>query len=169
MRNDLTVREQQARSESEDQFAAVAKAHHACEYPLRWSMAVFVNDTSDAASHPALAPGLYIVATPIGNLNDITLRAVDVLKRCDAVACEDTRVTGRLLSLLGVSEAERPRLVAHHAHDVRAIPKLLERVMEQVVEETRRYAPDVPICLHVPVDLRRAGERGSAGRGEDPF
>ena len=67
-------------------------------------MAVFVNDTSDAASHPALAPGLYIVATPIGNLNDITLRAVDVLKRCDAVACEDTRVTGKLMRHLGLSK-----------------------------------------------------------------
>ena len=67
-------------------------------------MAVFVNDTSDAASHPALAPGLYIVATPIGNLNDIALRAVDVLKRCDAVACEDTRVTGKLLRHLGLSK-----------------------------------------------------------------
>ncbi|MEL7689648.1 16S rRNA (cytidine(1402)-2'-O)-methyltransferase [Citromicrobium bathyomarinum] len=67
-------------------------------------MAVYVNDTSDAASHPALAPGLYIVATPIGNLNDITLRAVDVLKRCDAVACEDTRVTGKLMRHLGLSK-----------------------------------------------------------------
>lgn len=67
-------------------------------------MAVHVNDTSDAASHPALAPGLYIVATPIGNLNDITLRAVDVLKRCDAVACEDTRVTGKLMRHLGLSK-----------------------------------------------------------------
>jgi len=67
-------------------------------------MAVNVNDTSDAASHPALAPGLYIVATPIGNLNDITLRAVDVLKRCDAVACEDTRVTGKLMRHLGLSK-----------------------------------------------------------------
>ena len=104
MRNDLTAGEQQACSKGEDQAAAVAKAHHACEYPLRWSMAVFVNDTSDAASHPALAPGLYIVATPIGNLNDITLRAVDVLSRCDGVACEDTRVTGRLLQHLGLKQ-----------------------------------------------------------------
>ena len=52
----------------------------------------------------ALPAGLYIVATPIGNLGDITLRAVETLRRCDGVACEDTRVTGKLLKHLGFSK-----------------------------------------------------------------
>ncbi len=51
-----------------------------------------------------LKPGLYIVATPIGNLGDITLRAAEVLRACDAVACEDTRVTGKLMKHIGASK-----------------------------------------------------------------
>jgi 16S rRNA (cytidine1402-2'-O)-methyltransferase len=52
----------------------------------------------------SLPAGLYIVATPIGNLGDITVRAADVLARCDAVACEDTRVTRKLIQHLGLAK-----------------------------------------------------------------
>jgi len=69
-----------------------------------------------------LAAGLYLVATPIGNLRDVTLRALDVLAGCDVIACEDTRITRRLLDRYGIetpltryddhsSEADRNRLV----------------------------------------------------------
>lgn len=71
----------------------------------------------------SLSPGLYIVATPIGNLGDITRRAVEVLQGASAVACEDTRVTGKLLNHLGLKkrmiryddhagESDRERLLA---------------------------------------------------------
>lgn len=62
-----------------------------------------------------LAPGLYIVATPIGNLEDITLRALRVLRSVDRIACEDTRQTQKLLSHFGISV---PTLSCH-AHNER--------------------------------------------------
>jgi 16S rRNA (cytidine1402-2'-O)-methyltransferase len=72
-----------------------------------------------------LAPGLYVTATPIGNAADITLRALNILRKCDAIVAEDTRVTSRLLSLYGIS---RPLLV-YNDHNARSMrPKLLEKL-----------------------------------------
>lgn len=69
-----------------------------------------------------LAPGLYVVATPIGNLRDITLRALDVLAAADLVLAEDTRVSGKLLSAFGLSK-KLERYDEHAAE--RARPKIL--------------------------------------------
>src|SRR5215470_6339027 len=76
---------------------------------------------------PTLAGGLYIVATPIGNLRDITLRALEVLAAADLVACEDTRVTRRLLDHYGIATPVTP----YHDHNAeQARPKLLRRLAE---------------------------------------
>src|SRR5258705_1297336 len=69
----------------------------------------------DIKQAAALEPGLYVVATPIGNLGDITLRALDVLRRADTIAAEDTRNTRGLLNHFGIAG----KLVALHEHNER--------------------------------------------------
>ena len=65
---------------------------------------------------PPLAPGLYVVATPIGNLRDITIRALETLATASAILCEDTRMSARLLDHYGI----KGRRIALHEHNERA-------------------------------------------------
>jgi 16S rRNA (cytidine1402-2'-O)-methyltransferase len=76
----------------------------------------------EAAKAPA---ALYLVATPIGNLADISLRALEVLARCDVIACEDTRVTRKLTERYGIATPLTP----YHEHNAaEARPKILARL-----------------------------------------
>lgn len=78
----------------------------------------------------SLSPGLYIVATPIGNLGDLTPRAADVLARADVIAAEDTRVTAGLLRHIG---ARRP-MTPYHDHNADAVrPALVARMATEAV------------------------------------
>src|SRR5690348_1593972 len=81
------------------------------------------NEASRTVSTSKPAPGLYIVATPIGNLEDVTRRAERILATADLVLCEDTRVTAKLLRHLGVKTPLQP----YHEHNAaRVRPRLLE-------------------------------------------
>ena len=76
---------------------------------------------------PKLAPGLYVIATPIGNLRDVTLRALEILAAADLVACEDTRVSRKLLDRYGI---KRPLTPYHDRNAEKARPKLLGALAE---------------------------------------
>ncbi len=75
----------------------------------------------------SLEPGLYLVATPIGNLEDITLRAIRVLKQADVIACEDTRQTQKLLNHYGIAT----RTVSYHEHNEASRAAELIRELEK--------------------------------------
>src|ERR1700742_1797466 len=78
---------------------------------------------------PNAAAGLYLVATPIGNLGDITLRALETLAGVDIIACEDTRITRRLTERYGISALLKP----YHEHNAAlARPKILEKLAQGV-------------------------------------
>ena len=74
-----------------------------------------------------LAPGLHVVATPIGNLGDITLRALATLAAAETVLCEDTRMSGKLMERFAI----RTRLSPYHEHNARDVrPEILERLKQ---------------------------------------
>ncbi|MFO1112682.1 MAG: ribosomal RNA small subunit methyltransferase I [Rhodospirillales bacterium] len=95
--------------------------------------------SSKSPSGPdALAPGLYLVATPVGNAEDLSLRALQVLQSVDAIACEDTRVTARLLA-------------------IREISRPLRRYDEHTADKARTGAAGADRCgrAHRPCQRRR--------------
>jgi 16S rRNA (cytidine1402-2'-O)-methyltransferase len=80
-----------------------------------------------AIDAPTLAGGLHVVATPIGNLRDITLRALETLAAADLIACEDTRVTRKLIDHYGITTPLTP----YHEHNAaEARPKILARLAD---------------------------------------
>ena len=78
-----------------------------------------------AANRGDLAAGLYILATPIGNAQDISLRGLEVLKGCDVIAAEDTRVTAKLLAIHGIA---RPLIPYNDHNGAQMRPKILARL-----------------------------------------
>ncbi len=86
--------------------------------------------TAAIANVPSDPPGLYVVSTPIGNLADITLRALRVLARADVIACEDTRVTRKLAARYDLS----PPLLSYHEHNAEARrPELMARLAKDEI------------------------------------
>lgn len=78
--------------------------------------------------HDRLPAGLYLAATPIGAADDITLRALDALKRADVIAAEDTRRAMKLMAIYGVQRAGRPMISYHDHNGEAARPGLLARI-----------------------------------------
>jgi len=80
---------------------------------------------SETGESTNLAPGLYLVATPIGNLSDITLRALEVLRNADRIACEDTRQTQKLLNHF---EIDVPTVSCHEHNELSRAAELVEEI-----------------------------------------
>lgn len=111
--------------------------------------------TQDEHGQP-LEAGLYIVATPIGNLGDITLRAIDVLKRAALIACEDTRVTGKLLKAIG-ADTRMQRYDNHASEETR------RRILERAAAEPVALVSDAGTPLVSDPGYRLVREARAAG------
>ena len=138
-------------------------------------------------SPPPLAPGtLYLVATPIGNLEDITLRALRTLKECDVIAAEDTRHTGQMLKHFGIS---RPLLSYFQFNEARRSEEIIERLKrgekialvtdagspgisdpgERVVRAASAVKADLPLKVDKADSMGRGAKAGKAVRVEVTF
>ena len=112
-------------------------ADHPTPHPLpssgtgssAWSRALAAaQDTSAHQHHPTHT--LYVVATPIGNLADITLRALHVLQLCDVIACEDTRHTQQLLRAYGMDRSSGQLVALHQHNEHEAAHTVIERLAQ---------------------------------------
>jgi 16S rRNA (cytidine1402-2'-O)-methyltransferase len=128
---------------------------------------------------------LYIVATPIGNLEDITLRALRILKEVDVILCEDTRVTAKLLAHYNI---QKPLAIYHQRSHVRKVEGIMERLRHgehlalvsdagtpgisdpgnELVAEVRRLLPDVAI-IPIPGSSALTALASVAGIAMDKF
>jgi 16S rRNA (cytidine1402-2'-O)-methyltransferase len=104
-----------------------------------------------------LLPGLYIVATPIGNLSDLSARASDVLRHADVIAVEDSRVTGKLLNRIGVKR----QMVAYHDH---SSPALRDSLIARMASEAVALVSDAGTPLISDPGYKLVRDARAAGR-----
>ena len=161
-RHGLTCSEQRHRApgknlaaiESPGKPASETRAQKSFEHALLLPLCRSMKSRMDSA----WSPGLYIVATPIGNLGDITLRGIETLRGVAAVACEDTRMTGKLLNHLGIKK----RMIRYDDH---ASDETREHLLALMAEQAIALVSDAgtPLISDPGFRLvRDARERGIA-------
>src|SRR5690554_4989595 len=102
-----------------------------------------------------LAPGIYLVATPIGTARDITLRTLDILASADVIAAEDTRSLRKLMDIHGIALEGRPLLAYHDHNGARMRPRLMAALQDG---KSVVYASEAgtPMVADPGFDLARA-------------
>ncbi|WP_322865188.1 16S rRNA (cytidine(1402)-2'-O)-methyltransferase [Aquicoccus sp. G2-2] len=106
-------------------------------------------------NRPALTPGLYLIATPIGTARDITLRALDILGAADVIAAEDTRSMRRLMDIHGIARAGRP-LVAYHEHSSEMVRQKLIAALNEGKSVVYGAEAGTPMVSDPGFELARA-------------
>ncbi|MEZ4634230.1 MAG: ribosomal RNA small subunit methyltransferase I [Caldilineaceae bacterium] len=116
--------------------------------------------TEPATNSSTVDPGtLYLVATPIGNLGDITLRALEVLRGVDLIAAEDTRKTGRLLQHFEIRNAQ---MAFHEHNEHKAVARIVETLQagQSVAVVTNAGTPGISDLGYTAVRRPRSGATG---------